>query len=304
MRVRHFLFTKRFQCGAAALLWCLWIATIQAEERLAVFVTLPPLQTLVEQVGGARVAVQTLVPPGRSPETYEPTPRQVADLAAATLYVRVGMPFEEAWLERIRAANARLIVFDARTGIDLLPAPDHRHEPAAAHPPETTASDPHVWTSPRLLRIMAAQLRDRLTALDPDHAATYRAAHTNVDAELAALDAELSARLAPLRQRGFLVYHPAWGYFADAYGLEQIAIEHEGKEPSARRLGLLVEQARARRIGIVFNEPQSNRRPAERIAQAIGGRVVVVDPLAPDYAATLRQFAAALRAAEIAPDAP
>lgn len=283
--------------------WLLFVwlmgSAAPAVSQLSVFVTVAPLQTFAERVGGERVTVQVMVPPGRSPETYEPTPRQSAALATADLYVRVGMPFEEAWMPRIVAANPRLTVFDARAGLELRPLADHRHEhgPAGSQP-AAAGLDPHIWTSPPLVRIMTARLRDQLIALDPAHAPDYTASWAAFDAELAALDAELRARLAPLRQRRFLVYHPAWGYFAAAYGLEQIAIEHEGKEPGARRLTALIDQARAQRIGVVFIEPQSDRRAAARLAQAIGAQVQAIDPLSPDYAATLRQFAAALQAAD------
>jgi zinc transport system substrate-binding protein len=138
---------------------------------------------------------------------------------------------------------------------------------------------------------MAVAIRDALTRLDPDGAAVYAANQAAFDAELAALDRELAALLAPLGRRSFLVYHPAWGYFADAYGLEQVPIEHEGKAPGARRLASLIEQARAADTRVIFVQPQFDKRAAERVATAIGGRVETVNPLAEDYADNLRRVA-------------
>jgi zinc transport system substrate-binding protein len=278
---------------------------------LSVVVSVLPLATFVEAVGGERVAVRTMVLPGQSPATYDPSPKQIAALADADLYVRVGVPFEAAWMTRIQAANSDMPVLDLRDGLPLRPQENHVHgadehehgdnpdasERHAIHD-EPDAMDPHVWTSPRLVRRMAVAIRDALTRLDPDGAALYAANQAAFDAELSALDSELSATFSGLEHRSFLVYHPAWGYFADAYGLTQIPIQREGKEPTARRLTALIEQARAAGTRVIFVQPQFDQRAAARVAHEIGGRVEAVDPLAPDYAANLRRVAGLFAAAQ------
>jgi zinc transport system substrate-binding protein len=284
--------------GAAWLI----VAFPAASVPLSVFVSVLPLQTFVERVGGERVRVHTMVLPGQSPATYDPSPKQIAALADADLYVRVGVPFESAWMARIHAANPGMPVVDLRDGLPLRPLEAHEHDhPAGAGPKAGGASDahaggeamdPHLWTSPRLVRRMAVAIRDALTRLDPDGAAIYAANQAAFDEELVELDADLAARLSHLDSRSFLVYHPAWGYFADAYGLTQVPIEREGKEPSARRLTALIEQAQAAGTRVIFVQPQFNRRAAEQVAHAIGGRVEPVDPLAADYAPNLRRVAA------------
>jgi zinc transport system substrate-binding protein len=151
--------------------------------------------------------------------------------------------------------------------------------------------DPHIWTSPPLVARMARNIRDALTELDPEHGEEYS---RNLDAfsrELAALDSEIRTLLANAQSRWFMVYHPAWGYFADTYGLTQVPIENEGKEPGARRIAVLIDQARREGIRVIFVQPQFNRRSAEQIAHAIGGRVVAIDPLSPDYVDNLREVA-------------
>jgi zinc transport system substrate-binding protein len=274
-----------------------------AAAQLQVFVSVLPLQTFVERVGGERVQVHTMVQPGHSPATYEPTPRQISALADADIYLRVGVPFEAAWMRRITATNPDMPVLDLRDGLALRPQEDHRHaddgdghEHTGHAPP--AAMDAHVWTSPRLVRQMAMRIRDALSRLDPDGAARYAANQSAFDAELAALDSELTAKLAGLRNPSFLVYHPAWGYFADAYGLTQVPIEHEGKEPGARRLATLIDQARANDAKVILVQPQFDRRAAGQVARAIGGRVEAVDPLSPDYADTLRGLADVLVSAD------
>jgi len=257
----------------------------QATEPLLVFTSVVPLKTFVERVGGEHVEVQAMVQPGRSPATYDPTPRQVAALARADLYVRVGVPFEAAWMKRIRSANSGMPVLDAREGIDL-----RRHDGGDdGHGHEEL--DPHVWTSPPLVKVMAANIRDALIRLDPVHRADYDAGYRTFAAELDALDRAIRGLLADVPRRRFLVYHPAWGYFADTYGLTQVAIEREGKEPGARALAALIDQARREGVGVIFVQPQFNRRSAEQVARTIGGRVEAIDPLAANYEDNLRRVA-------------
>jgi len=192
-------------------------------------------------------------------------------------------------------------VLDARTGIDLLPSPGHDHDHADHHGGEDAApaGDPHVWTSPVLAAQIAAAIRDMLVRLDPAHAETYDRGYLDLARELEALDRDLDALLKDLPERKFMVFHPAWGYFAQRYGLEQVPIEYEGKEPGPRSLATLTDQAKRAGIKVIFVQPQFSSRSAEQVARAIGGRVVTVDPLASDYTENLRrlgqEIAAALR---------
>ena len=280
---------------------------------LRIVVSVVPLKTFVERIGGDRVHVDVMVPPGHSPATYDPSPRQVAALAEADLYVRVGVPFETAWMRRFQGANPTLSVLDLRDGITLRPMPTHHHEGHGKLADQTApteaggtgdAMDSHIWTSPRLVRAMSRNIAERLTALDPTHAADYAANQRAFDAELAALDSWLTERLADLDDRRFLVFHPAWGYFAADYQLEQVPIEYEGKAPGARRLATLIDQARSAGIRVVFVQPQFDRRAPEQLARAIGGRVVAIDPLSADYIANLHRVADALVAADSDADDP
>ncbi len=254
-----------------------------------VFVSVLPQQTFVQRIGGERVRVRTLVQPDQSPHTFEPRPRQVAELAQADLYLGTGVSFEDAWLPRIRAANPRLRVVDLREGLPLLTLADHDHDHDHDHPVD--APDPHVWTSPPLVKAMSLAIRDALIDLDPEGRETYIANQAAFAAELDALDAELRALLKDLPSRRFMVHHPAWGYFAHTYDLTQVAIEREGKEPGARALNALIEQAKREGVRLILVQPQMNPKSAEQVARAIGGEVAVVDPLTPDYAETLRRLA-------------
>jgi zinc transport system substrate-binding protein len=288
-----------------ALLWPMVVLAAPLE----VFVSVIPQETFVARVGGALVRVSALTRPGQNHETFEPTPQQVADIARADLFIGIGMPFEQAWMKRLQAVNPRMRVVDGREGIALLPLDHHDHASPHDHDQNQSqghanlessqdpAGDPHVWTSPLLVARMAATIRDTLTDLDPAHAEDYARNQATFTAELEALDREIRMQLQDLPNRKFLVFHPAWGYFAAAYGLTQIPIEREGKEPGARTLVALIEQAKRDQMRVVFVQPDSDPRFAEQIAHAIGGQVIAIDPLAPDYAANLRAVARHIAAA-------
>ena len=284
-----------------ALLLASLLPAIVFAAPLHVFVSVLPLQTFVERIGGEHVDVRVMVRPGYSPATYDPTPQQITALSQTDLFIRAGLPFEQAWMARIRSANPGMPILDARGDIKLREFQGHAHaEHAHAGPQpdgqrtathDTHHADPHVWTDPRLVAHMAGLIRDGLVELDPARRAVFIRNHAAFIDELDRLDRDIRALLDPLSHRRFLVFHPAWGYFADAYGLVQVAIEHDGKQPGARSLAALIEQARQERIRIVFVQPQFDRRQARQVAEAIGGEVIAADPLAPDYIDNLRRVA-------------
>jgi zinc transport system substrate-binding protein len=271
-------------------------APARGEPRLAVFVTLPPQKYFVERIAGERVEVTVLVPPGADAHTYEPHPRQMAALERARLYFAVGDPFEAVWLPKFRAANPRLRVVRTDAGVDKLPSGPEpgAHDPGRGQAPP----DPHIWLSPALVRIQAGQILEGLTQADPAHRDDYAAGYTRFLRELDALDAELRALFRDLgAAREFMVFHPAWGYFARDYGLVQVAIEAQGKSPTPRRLRELIEHAKERKINVIFAQPQRSAKAAETIARAIGGRVEIADDLASDWADNLLAVAGKVRAA-------
>jgi zinc transport system substrate-binding protein len=273
-------------CGVLLLPALLGMARA-AEPRAptGVFVSVLPQKYFVERVGGQHVAVSVMVGPGQSPATYEPTPSQLSRLAGARLYFRIGVEFENVWMKRIAAANPGMRIVDLRSGIRA------RTLEGTARFPQTGLADPHVWTSPPLVKIMAAGIRDALSQSDRAHGAAYRSNYEVFAADLARLDQEIRVLLKDAGTRSFMVFHPAWGYFADTYGLKQIPIEAAGKEPGARALAQAIEAGRRERVKVIFVQAQFSRRAAETIAQAIDARVVAVDPLAEDYLNNLRQVA-------------
>lgn len=262
-------------------------------EGLTVAVSVLPLKRFVERVAGDRARVIVLVGPGQSPATYEPTPRQMAALARVDILFPVGVPFERIWLPRIEAANPGLVVTDLSAGIKrrAMTGDHHGHDHGEL--------DPHVWTNPVYAGLMVDRIVVALSELDPEGAERYQANAARYLRTLAELDSEIRTLLDPARGKCFLVFHPAWGYFAEAYGLEQVAIEAEGKSPGAKSLRAVIKGARAKGVEAVFVQEQFAASAARAVADALGAELIAVDPLAEDYAQNLRRvaraFAEALR---------
>lgn len=267
-----------------------------AAAQVRFFVSVAPLAYIVERVGGDHVAVETLVQPGHSPVTYEPTARQLTRLASAHAYVRTGVPFETVWMVRIEAANPGLDIIDARDGIELLPMSETHGSShgAADHAHDHDGMDPHIWLDPNIAARIALVVRDYLVRVDPPNRSGYSANTARLLEDLNELDHRISSLIAQARSRKFLVFHPAWGYFARAYGLEQLAVEHQGKAPGPRTLAQLVERAGKEGIGSVFVQEQVSGRLARTLADALGATVVVLNPLAMDYFDNLLSAARAI----------
>jgi zinc transport system substrate-binding protein len=264
----------------------------QTGKKLAVFVSIPPQKYFVQQIGKQRVDIQVMVQPGASPATYEPRPRQMAAISRTPIYFAIGVAFEKTWLKKIVAANPEMRVVHTDHGIQKIPMAAHLHE-AAQHPEKDPHGepDPHIWLSPKLVMIQARTIRDALQEIDPTHRSVYEANTKAFVAELAALDADLRNTFAGKQGLQFMVFHPSWGYFARTYGLKQVAVEIEGKNPKPAQLKELIEHAAENHIKIIFVQPQFSAKSAKLVAKEIGGQVAVADPLAADWSGNLREVA-------------
>lgn len=283
--------------SALALVGAALMTQAQAAEPLGVYVSILPQKQIVQRIGGEAVKVDVLVLPGQSPATYEPNPQQMVALSRAQLYFRIGVPFENTWMSKIQQAYPSLKLVDTRQGIALLPIDRHDH---ATQPGGQTAAtsekrlDPHIWTSPPLVKQQAANIRDALVAMRPTEKARFDAGYERYITELDVLDMELRQLLSDKVQRRFMVFHPAWGYLADAYRLQQMPIEIEGKEPSPQALARIIDRAKAEGIRVIFVQKQFSRTAAEQVARAIGGEVVAIDPLAEHFVGNMHDVGQAL----------
>jgi len=275
-----------------------------AAKKIQVFVSILPQKYFVEQIGGKSVDIHVMVAPHQNPENFEPLPSQMASLAKADIYFAIGVPFEDAWLKKFTASYPRIHLVRTDSGIAKKPIHHHADSPPATAAPGLSSRhhhegipDPHIWLSPALVKIQARHIHDALTFLDPAQAKHYDAGFKRFMGELTALDQKIKTIFAETDgDKKFLVFHPSWGYFADAYGLTQMAIEIEGKEPKAQELKQLIDLAARHHIQTVFVQPQFSSRQVEIIAQAINGRVDTIDPLAADWNENLLRTAAAINA--------
>lgn len=250
-----------------------------------VYVSIPPQAFLVEWLVGDLVEVGILLPPGASPATYEPTPKQMAALDHSRLYLQIGAPFEAPVLAKIQDLMPDLRVVDCRTGVELEPIGGDGHDHGSG------LLDPHIWLDPRRMKIIADTTAQALQKLLPNESPGIEERLTALHGALDETDARVSAALAPLAGRTMLVFHPAYGYFTRRYGLIQKAIEVDGRDPSARRLATVVDEIRKQPVPALFIQPQFSRSAAERVANALDCELVELDPLAADYLANLENMA-------------
>jgi zinc transport system substrate-binding protein len=260
------------------------------DGKLNVVVSIVPQKYFVERVGGDYVSVSVMVEPGASPATYEPKPEQLKALSNAAAYLSIGVPFENAWLDKIAAANEDMMMVDTIADIERMPMEAYYHA-QDEHAPAGGAPDPHVWLSPQLVEVQSQTIYEALVELDPAHEAAYGANLDAFIADIDVLEAEIEDTLSGLTGTKFMVFHPAWGYFARDFGLEQIQVEVGGQEPSAQELAHLIEEAREENIRVVFAQPEFSTQDAETIAQEIGGEVLLISPLAPDWLENMRAVA-------------
>ena len=256
------------------------------DDRLDVMVTILPFADFVRQVGGDRVDVDVMVPPGASPHSYEPTPSQMVSLSNTEVYVQVGsgIEFEIIWMEKLIEQNPEMAVINGSAGIDLMISSD----------PDEPGMDPHVWTSPINTKAIVQNILDGLIAVDPDNEAYYRSNAKSYLEQLDELDAYIHNKLDGYSNRYFLIYHPSFGYFSSEYGVEQIAIEHEGKEPTPQVLQNCIDLAEQYHLNYVFIEPQFVLQYAVTIANATGGETVTIDALSEHYIPSMSSVADAL----------
>jgi zinc transport system substrate-binding protein len=262
----------------------------RTEKDVRMIVTLVPQAQFVEKIGGEKVAVTVLVPTGASPHTYEPTPSQIEEVARADVFAKVGsgVEFELVWMDKIISVNPDMLIVDCSQNIQLLDTPSK--EISYLENSHGINKDPHIWTSPRNAIVMVNNIYEGLVKINPENKDYYS---DNKDAyieDLRNLDDNLHNIFSHLKTKKFMVYHPAWGYFAHEYGLEMIPIEKEGKEPTPEGLVQLIRQAKENEVKVIFATPEFQTETAKVVANEIGGTLVLISPLEKDYIAMLTKI--------------
>lgn len=289
--------------------------SLGAQEPLRIHVSVLPQKYFVEQIARDLAEVDVLVTPGKSPTTYSPSPDQIRRLARADVYFRIGVPFENGFLHKLASIAPDIQVVDTRKGINLRDMEAHIHEKddpdetdkhAPLHEPEALThgdkvsdsghgnvdgKDPHTWMNPLLVKQQAKTIADTLSELAPQHKDRFQANFRQFSQKLDQLYNRLHMLLAPLAGDNFFVFHPAFGYFADVFDLNQIPVETMGRSPKGKELSAIIKLARQEKARVIFVQPQFDAHTARKIAQAVNGAVVSIDPLAYDYLNNMAQMA-------------
>ncbi|MBU0664022.1 MAG: zinc ABC transporter substrate-binding protein [Proteobacteria bacterium] len=288
------------------LLFSLFCLTSMAfSAPMEIFVSIPPQKWICDKLGGTLVTTHVLVGKGQDPHTYEPTPRQLTSLSRAKLYFTLDLEFEGQIIPKLKKTVPTLHFVDTADSIAKIAMTGEGHDnDEQSISGQTTKEhhhqeglDPHVWLSPPNLKIMATSMARAMMTEDPANKSSYEKNLEEVLRTLDRLHQGITQQLAPLQGASFYVFHPAFGYFAHTYHLRQEAIETGGKSPTPRQLSALITQARANKAQVIFVQPQFDPRSAAAIANAIGGEVVPLDPLAEDVAANLEIMAQRIKAA-------
>ncbi|SHE97889.1 metal ABC transporter solute-binding protein, Zn/Mn family [Alkalibacter saccharofermentans] len=278
----------------------------EEKEKIKIAVSIVPQATFVEKVGGDLVEVVTMIPPGNNPENYQPRPRDMVAFSEAEIYFTIGVPVEQAGLlSSAKDLNTEMEFVDLADIVDsaypyieysennFYHEDDHYHDHSYDEEEDDhnhEGRDTHIWMSPKRAVVMVEAIRDNLSRIDPENAEIYEENAAAYIFQLHELDRRISETMESLEFRTFLIYHPSMGYFADDYGLNMIAIEEEGKEATAQRLKGIIDFAKENEIKAVFYQQEHDKNQAETIAREIGGEVLEIAPLSPDYIENLKNI--------------
>lgn len=264
------------------ILFCIFLLSCGGQqsnpgERI-ITVSIAPFKYFIEAIGGTDFAVNVMVPAGSDPHVYEPAPEQISKLRMSSGYISNGyLGFEMNWLERFYESNKsmkKLCLADKITPI----VSEHHHE--GEH---VEGADPHYWVSPKSAMIMAESVKNFLSEIYPEHSKKYEENYKIFFSKIQELDRNSSVRFASLHRRSFMIYHPNFAYIARDYGLEEIPVEFEGKEPPPSRIRDMIDHARLDNVKTIFLQREYDPKNAKAIAKEIGAEVVIVDPLSEDW---------------------
>lgn len=267
-----------------------------AFAKINAIVSIVPQKSFVEAIGGDLINLEVMVAPGSSPHSYEPKPSQMKAIAQANLYFTIGVEFESAWMKRFSDQNKNMKIIDSTKNIKKIAMKEHNHHEEKAHAGDKHSGlDPHIWTSPANIKIIAKNILDALIANDATHKITYETNYKNLISKIDETDKQIKEVLKNTKKGAkFMVFHPAWGYFAHQYGLAQMAIEVEGKEPKPKELAMILEEAKEEKVKAIFTQPEFSDKSANLIANELKIKVIKTSPLNPDWSTNFINMAKAI----------
>ena len=248
-------------------------------SKKSITVSILPEKYFVDRISGNRYDVHVIIPPGANHEAFDPTPRQIQDLENSIVYFRIGyFEFEPVLTKELESINKKLMIVNVAGGIELIHTGDEDHLTEGL-----AGVDPHIWLSPVEVKTMVSNIYHTLITIDPDQASLFEGNYNQLINELDSLDKKLIPLFQNARLRKFIIYHPALGYLARDYGLEQIPIEREGKNPSPAYLRNIIDLARKDNIRTILIQKEFDINNARAVADGINGTLVIIDPMAYDW---------------------
>jgi len=253
--------------------------------KIKALVSISPQKYFVEKIGGTKVEVTVLIPPGSNPHLYDPTPKQLMNVEKAEIYLYNGnLDFEIAWIDKLIESDPQMLKVNLSNGIKLISGSecsDHNHD---GH---NHSIDPHTWLSPSSSMVIAKNIKDAFCEEYPESSEYFEENYNTFIAEVSTLKQEIETKLVSLENRRFMIFHPTLSYYAKEFGLEQIPIEFEGKEPTPKHLKNSIDLAKASGIEVIFIQQEFDSNNAGIIAEELGGKLVKIDPLSEDWSNNL-----------------
>lgn len=241
-------------------------------------VSIAPYKYFVEAIGGDDFQINIMVPAGSNPHIYEPFPDQISKLRRSIAYISNGyLGFEMTWLDRFYETNRAMKKLSLAEGIEPLES-EHHHD--GDH---VEGADPHYWVSPKCAAVMAVAVKDFLCTLKPEHKGIYEANYQALASKISDLDLKTQSLFADFEGRQFIIYHPNLGYLARDYGIEEVSVEFEGKEPPPSRMRMLIDLSREKGLNTIFVQKEYDTKNAKAIADETGAKIIIIDPLSEDW---------------------
>ncbi|MGB8358291.1 MAG: zinc ABC transporter substrate-binding protein [Bacteroidales bacterium] len=260
-------------------------------------VSIPPFEYFVKAIAGDDFKINVMLPPGADHHIWEPLPAQINELAGSEAFILNGqLGFEKAWMGRFSEINPDMKILDLSRHINLIKTDgsDFEGDVHGVKSHSQGGPDPHYWMSPISARIIAQDLKNFLTELNPGSSGKYETGLKMLDRKIAQVDSTLRASFSTATSKTFMIYHPALGYMARDYGLVQVAFEDEGKSPSPARMKELIDIARDKKISIIFIQAEYDVRNAKSLAGETGARLIVINPMNSDWPAAVMEVGDAM----------
>lgn len=252
---------------------------VQTNQGFVAYASTPPQAYMVQRILGDLGQAFPIIQPGQDAHTFDPSPREIQRLGGAQVIFTTGLEFEEMVVSPLVQSNRSLPVIDLRQRIEIRQLEAHWHNPDSPFTHAEGSPDPHIWLGPREVRIQARTILATLSQLLPNERPLLEANYQTFLRQVDQVTQELDQLLLPLEGRAVLVYHPAFGYLTDTYGITQLAIETGGREPSPRLLQQTIERALAADVTVIFTQPEYEQTAARAVARAIGAEIVMVTDL-------------------------